>query len=71
MGAVKEFLIKNGFIEVGLNHYGNDKCDIKILYNRFYKIIEDGNSVYSDSLNIYWLIGYLTYYNFMDKNYMI
>jgi len=70
MDAVKEFLIKNGFSKVESNHYVNYICEVVIMKD-CYNIIENNGSVYSDGLNIYWLIGYLTYYDLIDKNYVL
>lgn len=70
MDVVKEFLIKNGFAKTELNHYVNYTCEVVIMGD-CYNIIENSGSVFSDNLNIYWLIGYLTYYNFIDKDYVL
>ena len=67
MKTAKDFLLKNGF-ECKNNRYANDRCCVVITYN--YSVMDNNfNSTYSDNLNIYWLIGYLTYYNLMDKDY--
>ena len=75
---IKGFLFKNGFEQDpdNINIVKNDKCEITI-YANYYDIhgyfseIEDFGSVSSKDLNIYWLIGILTYDSFMDKNYII
>lgn len=77
MEAIKEFLGKNGF-EIGENGVmSNSKCNVSII-NNSYCILAYGNEfseygydgcMYSYDLNIYWLIGVLTYYNLIDKNY--
>jgi len=68
---ISNFLLKNGFKKKRGLFY-NDKCQIKI-FSDVYKITfdESGNdySMYSKNHNIYWLIGVLTYYGLMDKNY--
>jgi len=69
---VGKFLLKNGFTKSAENTYTNAKCDVGFrLDDEVYEvyIIKDDALRYSDSLSIYWLIGVLTYYNLMDKNY--
>jgi len=69
MKAVKDFLLKNGFKFTG-NAYINNKCSIVIIHNYSVSIMDnDYNVTYSEDLSIYWLIGFLTYYNFIDRNY--
>ena len=70
MKPVIEFLEKNGFVELIKGDYGNSKCIVNI-GERYYTIINAANNdkMYSQNLNIYWLIGVLTYYGYMDKNY--
>lgn len=82
MKQVESFLLKNGFEEINQNIYKNDLCSIEITsdldenLNKYqcYKItyIDKNNyscDMWSNDLNIYWLIGMLTYYGLMDKNY--
>ena len=72
---VKDFLIKNNFILNDFGGYSNDKCDVFIHPEYYEVVIYDisidiiSGSIYSSNLEIYWLIGVLTYYNLMDKNY--
>lgn len=69
---IQHFLLKNGFTEVekNIDVYTNGKCKVNIFYDCIeITSKENGERVYSDDHNIYWLIGYLTYYNLMDKNY--
>lgn len=74
MNGVCEFLEKNGFEKrfdyvMGENIYIRGRCSVCIR-DRYYKVIDkDHDVMYSDDLNIYWLIGVLTYYGYMDKNY--
>ena len=64
-----KFLVANGFKKVEKNSYANDKCNVVITKN-FYEVSNnDGETMYSNNLNIYWLIGVLTYYGYMNKNY--
>lgn len=63
------FLRKNNFKKKpGVNSYSNGLCTVK-LEETYYVVSDKNGTVYSDDLNIYWLIGILTYYNFIDKNY--
>lgn len=73
----KDFLEKNGFIESIIipNRYNKGKNFVEIRNRTFengeYRVYiqENGSSMYSKDLNIYWLIGVLTYYGLIDKNY--
>ena len=87
MKEVIEFLELNGFKETDPDFsdnecesisYSNDKCTVTIAtwkthgYTSSYIITDaDGGKSYSDDLNIYWLIGYLTYYGYIDRNYKL
>lgn len=65
-----DFLLKNGFEKFDSNTYFNNDC--KIIINKNYYSIEDINDhkMHSETLNFYWLVGYLTYCNFIPKNYI-
>jgi hypothetical protein len=66
---IYNFLTKNGFHLVENNIYKNRKCKI-IIHSDCYEVkLKFKYSAHSDNLNIYWLIGYLTYYNLIDKDY--
>ena len=69
---VYNFLVKNGF-EISISNdfdyiFTNEKCKVKI-NETHYSVQTNDSIMYSDNLNIYWLIGVLTYYNYMDRNY--
>jgi len=66
--SVAPFLKKNGFKWIYVRHYSNEKCEIHINKNN-YTVLSEGCLIESEDLNIYWLIGYLTYYDLIDKNY--
>ena len=67
---VIEFLKKNGFERMEPSSYANDRCNV-VFGEHYYEVADsEGNVSYSKDENIYWLIGYLTYYGFMDKNYV-
>lgn len=67
--SLKEFFILNGFSCRG-NVIKNSKCKI-IIDERNYSVETKEGVIYSPDLNIYWLIGYLTYYGLMTKNYRL
>ena len=69
MEAVIQFLKRNGFRNIEGKLYTNGKCLVIIKKDHY--IIENKNKdkFYSEDLNIYWLIGFLTFYDFIDKNY--
>lgn len=72
---ITEFLKRNGFKKTDINNYTNNKCSVSIVTddpnNVYYAISDnDGGMMYSKDINIYWLIGYLTYCGYIDKNYI-
>ena len=71
MKDIETFLLKNGFarIEDEFNGYTNYECKVYVDHDYFTIDFIEG-IVYSDNLNIYWLIGFLTYNGLMDKNYI-
>lgn len=70
MQDVKEFLLKNGFNqEDEPNHYVNEVCSVLIEDDHYAVANANGDAMYSNGLNIYWLIGVLTYYGYMWKHY--
>lgn len=63
------FLLMNGFEKAKQNLFRNKLCYVEI-FDDYYSVQDKSEGVmYSKDLNIYWLIGVLTYYNFIDKNY--
>lgn len=74
---IVNFLISNGFNEVGNYKFTNTKCEITIIddISQAHYVISDitddtlRDTIHSDNLNIYWLIGYLTYYDYINKEY--
>ena len=68
MNAAQEFLEKNGFEQVNATIMKGDKCSVG-LYEKHYTVYFEGGQMYSPDLKIYWLIGVLTYYELIDKNY--
>jgi len=72
MDDIGKFLEANGFYKRGDNMFENAHCHVTIL-NDCYEITdyEDDGIMYSRDLNIYWLIGMLTYYGYMKKEYIV
>lgn len=81
MKQITDFLTKNGFEYAGVNRENHpifnlltnsDRYLSILIMDKCYSIIdsEKGN-LYSPNLDFYWLIGYLTYHNVIDKNYKI
>jgi hypothetical protein len=74
---IEEFLIKNGFKTSKLGWFVNTYCRIRIVDNKYYEVKinnnltdnEESGSMFSNDLNIYWLIGVLTYNELINKNY--
>lgn len=69
MKDIENFLIINNFKKVGDWHFVNENCEIEIDDLHYTVTDNEGCAMYSNDLNIYWLIGVLTYYGYMDKNY--
>lgn len=71
---VEDFLIANGFRNVGTDYLENDHVRIFCWNEKepaHYEIYDkrvDG-SIHSCDLNIYWLIGYLTWNGYMPMTY--
>lgn len=76
-----EFLEKNGFKKETERVWSNEWCLVQIMnggnlpfYEDHYCVASFTNNMekeymYSINLNIYWLIGVLTYYDLIDRNY--
>ena len=73
---VADFLLANEFLEIDIEpkSYFNGKCIVSlnegIQYRVYFKDMGDGESgsMFSSDLNIYWLIGVLTYYECIPKD---
>ena len=69
MKDVIEFLELNGFVTgIASNCFRNSKCQINKKKSN-YDVMHDGDTWHSNDLTIYTLIGYLTYYGLMDRNF--
>lgn len=73
MENVKKFLELNKFEKGKVGHdneYSNPQCKI-IIHDDYYEVVMlDTAAMYSTDLNIYWLIGVLTYYDLMPQFYL-
>lgn len=69
---IEFFLIRNGFSSARENQYSTIDCTIIVTEDQYeIQFIEEGLevSMYTDSLSIYHLIGILTWFNLIDRNY--
>ena len=72
MKDIIEFLKLNGFKKTGVDRYSLSDCNLYLHpdnYEVCHFINEEEFSWYSSDLTIYTLIGYLTYYGLMDRNF--
>lgn len=75
MKELIEFLELNGFKKIDHDIYQNNRCYIRFISNdeeELVKVLFDGNKSTQwslDGMSLHTLIGYLTYYELMDKNY--
>jgi len=73
MESIVNFLTLNGFFAVSFpsdNILKNDKCTVEIsICDDCYGVTTPTGTTYSNGLSIYWLIGFLTYNDLMNKNY--
>ena len=68
---IAKLLELNGFVRRDKFYFLNDKCYITINFMNdyhianenegYYMIQHDNHVIYSDNLNIYWLVGYIIY----------
>lgn len=73
MKDVIDLLTANGFRQEKHNVCSNKHVDVIINEDDYEIFIKEneGSTMNSPTLNIYWLIGVLTYYGWMDRNYII
>ena len=76
MKEIEDFLLLNGFKKNKKKFsYTNKFCTVEIMFNsqkeaEYYLVTDnDGCNMNSNTLNIYWLIGVLTYYGMLTKDY--
>jgi len=79
LSLIAPILLDNKFVEVGgnIDTFENGKCTIEIdlkevVYNLYYR---DKNNtrfmVTSDNLNLYWLFGFLSANDLIDRNFKL
>ena len=70
---IEGFLFRNGFQKQKTNTYANLNCTIKVLDNCYEIQFNDSEygevTMYTDSWSIMHLVGLLTWYDLIDKNY--
>jgi hypothetical protein len=70
---IRKFLLLNGFTEKGTHVFKNDKCTVTVdgdCYEVIFIYIDEEASLTSHDLSIYWLVGVLTWYDLMPKEYV-
>jgi len=68
MIEIEKFLKKNGYRQVNAYLFNNNKCTVKIK-DETIQVSFDDERITFISVNLYWLIGFLTYHKLMPKNY--
>jgi hypothetical protein len=64
------FLKRNGFKKMETNSYANDECNVVFEDGKFAVANNEGRAIYSNDNSIFWLIGALSYYHYIPKNYI-
>lgn len=64
---IENFLIKNDF-KKSKNVYTNNNCSV-IIYDSNIGVRHGVGETFCKSHNLYWIIGYLTWFGLIDKNY--
>ena len=71
MKTIIGFLKRNGFERMEVNSYANDRCNVVFQEGGGYAVANsEGDVIYSLDNNIYWLIGVLTRFGYIEKNYI-
>ena len=63
------FLKENGFYKLEMGSMANDRCNVVFETDHYEVADNQGYVMYSNDMNIYWLVVVLTYFEYMDKNY--
>jgi hypothetical protein len=66
-----EFLLKNGFERNETNSYTNNHCNVVFEDDVIVVADNHGSTMYSKDFNMYWLIGVLTYYGHISRDYKV
>lgn len=70
MNDVIAFLKRNGFERMEKKSYANKVCNVLIMEDYYAVANNEGYTIYSTDLSIYWLIGVLTYYGYIHQCYI-
>lgn len=75
MSFIEPVMVNNGFTREG-NLFRNDKCEVVVdfkdyCYHIYYKSKTGRVMLSSDNLNIYFLFGYLSAHELIDRNFKI
>lgn len=66
---IRAFLKRNGFKKMEQNHYANDICGVVFEEDSITVADNEGNQTFAFACNFYWLVGFLTYHNYLPQNY--
>ena len=73
---VREFLVSNGFRELREGEWGNGLCVVRV-ENCSYEVesdnwlgVEGFGVMRGSDMSVYWLIGVLTWYGFIRREYV-
>lgn len=73
---VSEFLLRNSFMELERNTFSNALSTV-VIHDDYYQVIfmypdynlGDNVEMFTESLNIFQLVGILTWFGLIDRNY--
>ena len=78
LNNIEEFLLKNGFEKrkhnKSLLRFENKRTTVIIVVQSDFIVVDNiktNESYYSESINLFWLIEVLTYYDLINKDYKI
>lgn len=64
---ITSFLKMNGFKLISKQSYSNDLCNVYV--TKYHIVIEDNKGYQFFGTEIVWMIGFLTFFGYIDKNY--
>jgi hypothetical protein len=68
-GHIEPFLLRNGFNKTDEFSYSNDYCNV-VIKDSHYAVADNlGGVMYSTDHSFYWLLGYLVWDGFIEKNF--
>lgn len=69
-GNFRSFLINNGFEEHSQFRYVNYETDcVVVISKNGLEVSDKYGGIFLNAHDLYWLIGVLTYFGFIDRNY--